>query len=149
LIGAGVLLAGIAVLVLAYGGLGRPAVPGYDLIGRFHRADGIGVGSDVRLGGVSVGKVIKQSLDDQFRAVITMRVAADLAVPEDTAALVQTDGLLGGKFIALQPGGDEANLKPGQELHYTQDSMQLEDLLEQIIAQGESRRAGEDKGAAK
>jgi phospholipid/cholesterol/gamma-HCH transport system substrate-binding protein len=126
-------------------------VGGYDLVGRFHKVDGIGIGSDVRMAGVSVGKVVAQSLDDQFRAVITMRVASNIEVPDDSAALIQTDGLLGGKFIALQPGGDEKNLTPGQELQYTQDSMQLEDLLDQIIAQGKSRRAAEDKprGAAK
>jgi phospholipid/cholesterol/gamma-HCH transport system substrate-binding protein len=145
LIGAGVLLVGVAVLVLAYGGAGRASVAGYDLIARFHRADGIAVGSDVRLSGVSVGKVVGERLDHQFRAVVAMRVAPDIEVPDDSAALVQTDGLLGAKFIALQPGGSETNLKPGQELHYTQDSMQLEDLLAQIIAQGKSRRAAEQK----
>lgn len=151
LIGAGVVLAGAVVLAVAYGGVGRASVPGYDLVAHFNRADGIGLGSDVRLSGVSVGKVVGQSLDDHFRAVITLRLAPDVPVPADSAALIQTDGLLGAKYIAIQPGADEANLKAGEELHYSQDSMNLQDLLELIIAQGKAKRvAGADKtgGAA-
>lgn len=148
LIGACVVAVGAAILALSYGGVGRSSVPGYDLQAQFNRADGIGKGSDVRMSGVSVGKVVSQSLDDHFRAVVTMRLAPDTPVPADSAALIQTDGLLGAKFIALQPGADEANLKPGERIRFTQDSMNLQDLLELIIAQAEAKRQGKPEGAA-
>lgn len=142
LIGACVVLVGALVLAFSYGSAGRASLPGYDLVVHFNKADGIGLGSDVRLAGVSVGKVVGQTLDDHFRAIITMRMVPNVPVPTDSAALIHTDGLLGAKFIALQPGADETNLKPGEELHYSQDSMNLQDLLELIIAQAEAKRSG-------
>ncbi|MDR3439740.1 MlaD family protein [Telmatospirillum sp.] len=149
LIGAGVMLAAALVLGLSYGTAGRASVPGYDLVANFNHADGIGLGSDVRLSGVSVGKVVGQSLDTRFRAVVTMRLAPEVPVPADSAALIQTDGLLGSKYIALQPGADETNLKPGETLQYVQDSMNLQELLELIVAQAQAKRSGEDsKGGA-
>lgn len=144
LIGAGVVLLLVLLLGLSYGGAGRASVPGYDLVASFNHADGITAGSDVRLSGVSVGKVVAEHLDDRYRAVITMRLAPGVPVPADSAALIQTDGLLGAKYIALQPGADETNLKPGEAMRYVQDSMNLQDLLELIVAQAKARRAGQD-----
>jgi phospholipid/cholesterol/gamma-HCH transport system substrate-binding protein len=113
---------------------------GYSLTARFGQADGITVGSAVRLSGVNVGKVVDESLDPQFRAVTTLRVAASLALPTDTAAVIQTDGLLGAKYIDLRPGAEEDTLKPGAEITYTQGSLVVEDLLEMIINQARAKR---------
>ncbi|MCR6632404.1 MAG: MlaD family protein [Magnetospirillum sp.] len=113
---------------------------GYLLSARFNRADGIGVGSDVRLSGVSVGKVVEQHLAPDFRAVVTLRVASNLMLSADTAAAIHTDGLLGAKFVELKPGGDDAVLKPGQEIAYTQDAMVLEELVDMIIQQAKAKR---------
>ena len=139
IIGAGVILVGAVLLAIAYGGAHRGSTAGYDLNAAFNKADGISPGSDVRLSGVSIGKVVGQSLDDRFRAVVTMRLPLTVELPEDSAALIETDGLLGAKYISLQPGADESNLKPGQAIRYTQDSMNVQDLLELIIAQGEAK----------
>lgn len=141
-IGAAVLAVAAVVLGLAYGGKVNQAAPGYDLKARFAKADGISIGSDVRLAGVTVGQVIGQQLDPRFRALLTLRVAPNLELPKDSAALIETDGLLGSKFIALQPGADEKNLKPNAEFQFTQSSMNLNDILELIISQAESKRGG-------
>ena len=146
LIGGVVLLAGAILLAGVYGMTGHRTVPGYDLSARFNKAEGIVLGSDVRLSGVSVGRVVGQKLDDRFHAVITMRVAPSVALPRDSAALIQTDGLLGGKYIALQPGADETALKSGEQLGYSQDSMDIQDLLALIIAEAKARRAEQKKG---
>ncbi|MBX9633878.1 MAG: outer membrane lipid asymmetry maintenance protein MlaD [Magnetospirillum sp.] len=113
---------------------------GYLLNARFKRADGIGIGSDVRLSGVSVGKVVEQHLDESFRAIATLRIASNVMLTTDTAAAIYTDGLLGAKYIELKPGGDEAVLKPGQEIPYTQDAMVLEELIDMIIQQAKVKR---------
>lgn len=141
-IGALVVLIGLAVLGIAYGtGRHRDKMDGYDLQVRFNKADGINVGSDLRLAGVSVGKVVAQGLDDHFRAVLTLRVQNGIAIPVDSSAVIQTDGLMGSKFIAVQPGGEDDLLKTGQMFQYSQDSVNVQDILEQIIAMGENRRA--------
>lgn len=113
---------------------------GYVLTARFSRADGIAIGSDVRLSGVSVGKVVGQSLAPDYRAILTVRIATNIKLTADTAAAIQTDGLLGAKYIELKPGGDDAVLKPGQEIAYTQDAMVLEDLVDMIIQQAKAKR---------
>lgn len=113
---------------------------GYLLHARFNRADGIGVGSDVRVSGISVGKVVEQHLAPDFRAVVTVRVTPDVLLTADTAAAIHTDGLLGAKYIELKPGGDDTMLKPGEDIFYTQDSMVLEDLMDMIIQQAKAKR---------
>ncbi len=84
--------------------------------------------------------MIDQHLDSRFRALLTLRVAPGIELPKDSAALIETDGLLGSKFIALQPGADDKNLKPNSEFQFTQSSMNLNDILELIISQAESKR---------
>lgn len=142
--GAIVVLVAVVLFGLVYakedGPKNKGAEAGYELVARFNRADGISIGSDVRLSGVSVGKVVEQHLAPDFRAVLTLHVAANVALSSDTAAAIHTDGLLGAKFIELKPGGDDVLLKPGQEIAYTQDSMVLEDLVEMIIQQGKAKR---------
>ena len=146
-IGAVVLAVGIAVMALAYSSNGQRTKSGYDLEAQFTKAEGISVGAAVRLAGVEVGQVVEQRLDPRFQAILTLRIDPAVKLPKDSAALIQTDGLLGAKFIALQPGSDDANLKPGDHFHFTQSSMNLTDILELIISQGKAARAG--KTAAK
>jgi phospholipid/cholesterol/gamma-HCH transport system substrate-binding protein len=146
LIGGLVLTALMAITALVYVDSARQkAKSGYPLIARFHKAEGVALGTDVQLAGVVIGKVVAQNLDDRFRAVLTLQVADEVALPADSNAAIQTDGLLGSKFITLQPGGDDKILKPGEEITYTQDSLAVSDLLDMIIAQAQSVHGGSDK----
>ena len=144
LVGAGVLLALIAGLVAVHINSSREKAEGYPLVARFDKAEGVALGTEVRLAGVTVGKVTDQKLDDNFRAVLTLRLADSVKLPADSNATVQTDSLLGAKFISLQPGGDDKTLQPGEEIAYTQGSLSLQDLLAMIISQGENAH-GEKK----
>ncbi len=145
-VGAIVVVAAVLLFAMVYGKAATSAEgAGYPLIARFGQADGITVGSAVRLSGVTVGKVVSESLDPQFRAVTTLRVAANLALPTDTAAVIQGDGLLGTKYVDLRPGAEDAVLKPGAEITYTQGSLVVEDLLEMIIDQARVKRGYVDR----
>lgn len=145
--GGAVVLVGAVLLMIAFavGGKSDDAGDGYVLKARFNRADGIGVGSTVRLSGTVVGRVAEQALDERYRAVLTLRLRKDIQLTGDTAAVIYTDGLLGAKFVELKPGGDEQMLKPGAEIQYTQDAVVLEDLLDMIIQQGRAKRGYLDK----
>ncbi len=147
IVGGLVVLVGVVLIALAYsvGGKGPAKSEGYTVQARFSKADGIGVGSPVRLSGVAVGRVIDLHLDASFRAVTTLQVANAVGLTADTAAAIQTDGLLGAKYIELKPGGDDQMLKPGEEIAYTQDSVVIEDLLRLIIDQGKAKRGYLDK----
>ena len=114
----------------------------FHITAEFGRADGISVGSPVRIAGLEIGKVARMSLDQRFRALITLEFPRDVALPDDSAASIQTDGLFGAKFIEVQPGGSEALLKSGGRISYAQDSVILEDLITTIVARAKASREG-------
>ena len=145
--GGTVVLVGVLLLMLAFavGGKSAESGDGYALQARFNRADGIAVGSAVRLSGAVIGRVVDQRLDERYRALLTLRVRKDIQLTSDTAAVIYTDGLLGAKFVELKPGGEEQMLKPGSEIQYTQDAVVIEDLLDMIIQQGRAKRGYLDK----
>ncbi len=145
--GGAVVVIGALLLTLAFaiGGKSTESAEGYTLSARFNRADGISIGSPVRLSGSLVGHVVGQRLDDRYRAVLTFLVRPDIQLSSDTAAVIYTDGLLGAKFVELKPGGDDTMMKPGQEIHYTQDTVVIEDLLDMIIQQAKAKRGYLDK----
>ncbi|WP_432448946.1 outer membrane lipid asymmetry maintenance protein MlaD [Aliiroseovarius marinus] len=101
----------------------------------FRTADGISIGTDVRLGGVKVGTVTEITLNPQtFRADADFTVLSDIALPDDTSVIVSSEGLLGGNFVELLPGGSPFNLEPGAEIEDTQGSVSLVQLLLKYVA---------------
>lgn len=142
ILGAVVLGVAALLLVLVYGHNVFPqqVKGGLAISAKFRHADGILVGSDVRLSGVVVGKVIATTLDNQFRAVTTLRLRPGLDIPVDTAAAIESDSLLGAKYIELKLGGDDEMMKQGGELSYTQDSLTFEKLMDMILSQARARR---------
>ena len=134
LTGAVVLLVAAGFLVYAVAHSGRTSVSGYTLTAKFDHIDGLTVGSDVRLAGVKVGGVESEQIDPQtFQAVVALSVRNDIRLPKDSAAIITSESLLGGKYLSLQPGGDEATLQPGQSITITQSSISLEELLGKFI----------------
>jgi phospholipid/cholesterol/gamma-HCH transport system substrate-binding protein len=136
LTGAIVLAVAAVFLVYAVTGSGRSLTggPGISLTARFDRIDGLAAGADVRIAGVKVGQVVAQRIDPEtFLAVLTLRVDAGLRLPADTSAEIQSEGLLGGKYVALVPGGAERILRDGEEITITQSAVSLESLLGRFI----------------
>lgn len=135
LVGAVVVLVAALFLVYAYsstavGGSGR----GYPLVARFPSASGLSVGTDVRISGIKVGSVTRQELDPQtFQAKVTFTVQDNVQLPVDTIAKIASEGILGGNYIDLAPGGEEETLKPGEEIEQTQGSVDLMGLIGRAI----------------
>jgi phospholipid/cholesterol/gamma-HCH transport system substrate-binding protein len=129
-----VLLVAAGFLGYAIASTGRSGGSGYPISARFSSIDGLGEGSDVRLAGVKVGSVAATSIDPKtYQAVVTMQVEPSVQLPKDTSAAVTSDGLLGGKYIALSPGGDDAMIPSGGAITVTQGSVSLEQLLGKFI----------------
>lgn len=106
----------------------------YPLTASFRSAEGISVGTDVRLAGVKVGAVTDLVLNPQtFRAEAKIAVARGVELPEDTAIIVASEGLLGGSFVELVPGGSPFNIEPGGEIEDTQSSVSLVQLLLKFV----------------
>ncbi len=106
----------------------------YTMTASFRSIEGVGVGTDVRLAGVKVGTVTALDLNPQtFRADAVFTIDEDLLLPEDTAILVSSEGLLGGSFLELLPGGSPFNLEPGTEIEDTQSSVSVVQLLLRFV----------------
>ncbi|MET0154501.1 MAG: outer membrane lipid asymmetry maintenance protein MlaD [Rickettsiales bacterium] len=103
---------------------------GYVVSADFGEIGSLASGADVRVGGVKIGTVAHVSLEPRtYRPKVDMRIHNDVALPDDTSAAIVSDGLLGGKYVALSPGASESMLKSGASLEFTQDAVSLEALI--------------------
>jgi phospholipid/cholesterol/gamma-HCH transport system substrate-binding protein len=106
----------------------------YAVTAHFDNIGGLKVRAPVKSAGVTVGRVIAISLDDQnYRALVTMELVDGLEFPDDTSAKILTAGLLGDQYVGLQPGGSEKSLKAGDEIRMTQSAVVLENLIGQVL----------------
>lgn len=126
--------AGFLVYASQFSDVGSATAGAYTMTASFRSIEGVGVGTDVRLAGVKVGTVTGLDLNPEtFRADATFTVQDDLALPEDTAVIVSSEGLLGGSFLELLPGGSPFNLEPGSEIEDTQSSVSVVQLLLRFV----------------
>ena len=112
----------------------------YEVNARFGRTDGLLVGDQVRMAGVNIGKVVNARLDDHFHAILTLDVKENVKIPDDSSASIVSSGLMGSKYIEIEPGGSEEYLQPGGSFFYTQDAMVLEELIDRIISIGKANK---------
>ena len=140
LTGAAVLAAAGGFLVYAaqFSELGGGGAGTYDLTANFRSVQGVTVGTDVRLGGVKVGTVTALDLNPEtFRAETTFAIDDEIMLPDDTAVIIAAEGLLGGTFVELLPGGSPFNIEPGGEIVDTQSSVSLVQLLLRFVTGSE------------
>src|SRR6266478_6991676 len=117
LIGAAVVAVAVLFLAFAYSSTGSGPVSGYQVTAKFNRADGVNVGSDVRLSGIKVGTVSKLALDPMtYNALVTISLDNSVQLPEDSSARITSEGLLGSNYLSIEPGGAPAKIKPGGEI---------------------------------
>ena len=112
----------------------------YPVQARFNRTDGLLVGDLVRLAGVNIGKVVDAKLDENFKAIMTLEIKDGILLPDDSSASIVSSGLMGAKYIEIEPGGSMDMIEPGGEFAYTQDAMVVEELLDRIVSIGKANR---------
>jgi phospholipid/cholesterol/gamma-HCH transport system substrate-binding protein len=133
-----VLLVAIVFLVFVFSSSGVRRVSGYEVVAEFDDATGVASGTDVRMSGVKVGTVLSQELDPQsYFAEVTMSISQDVLLPSDTSARIVPEGLLGGNYVSLTPGGADENIEPGGRITQTQGAVNLMDLLGRFIFSSE------------
>lgn len=111
----------------------------YILFAKFEQADGIAVGTPVRIGGVKIGVVVDETLDPKtYSAVVKFSINKKIQIPTDSTAKISSEGLIGGKYLAIVPGADDEMLANNQELKYTQSSINLETLIGKMVFSKES-----------
>jgi len=114
----------------------------YTLSASFRSADGIGTGTDVRMAGVKVGRVTSIALDPAtYRAATMFSVQEGIDVPDDSAVAISSEGLLGGNYVEILPGGSPFYYSPGDEIEFTQGSVSLVSLLMKFVTGSEEAPA--------
>ncbi|UWQ51192.1 outer membrane lipid asymmetry maintenance protein MlaD [Leisingera caerulea] len=133
-----VLAAAVAFAVYAgqAAGLSR-AGASYGLSASFRSLEGVSVGTDVRLAGVKIGTVTGVDLNPEtFRADTRFSVKEGIEIPDDSAVIISSEGLLGGNFVEIMPGGSPFAFEPGDEIEDTQGAVSLISLLVKFVAGG-------------
>ena len=112
----------------------------YPLNASFRSLEGVSVGTDVRLAGVKIGTVTSVELNPQtFRADTVVSVNKNIEIPDDSAILISSEGLLGGNFVEIMPGGSPFNLDQNAEITDTQGAVSLISLLLKFVSGGDSK----------
>jgi phospholipid/cholesterol/gamma-HCH transport system substrate-binding protein len=143
--GAVVLVVAGGFLYFAYSNSNVKHIDGYELSADFNNISGIAVGSDVRIGGVKIGVVEEVKLDPKsYQAQATLRVDESVKLPKDSSAAIQSTGLIGDKYIAIEPGGDEVALKNGDRIGLTQSSVSIEEMIGKFVFSGGGADSGGD-----
>ena len=106
----------------------------YTVDAKFRSAEGITVGTDVRLAGVKIGSVSNLSLDPQtFQAIAQLSIKPEYQMPDDSAAIISSEGLLGGSFVEILPGGSYELMEDGSEFSETQGAVSFISLLMKFV----------------
>ena len=145
--------AALGYLSIQLGGATYSGPGGLHLYANFDEVGGLAPRSPVVIGGVKVGQVkaIELSPNGDFRARVLIDVDKNLTLPDDTAASILTQGVLGSQYVGLEPGGSDTVLADGGEIAYTQSAIVIERLIGRVIqslgnSAGDDSNSGSDSG---
>lgn len=134
ILGAIVIVVAAAFLLVAFSTTDIKAVEGYTVSADFSQSNGLVIGGDVRISGVKVGTIRDIKLDPEtYLATVVMSISPKYELPDDTVAKIQSESLLGGNFLSLEPGGSPDMLGQDGKIVYTQASVSLEDMIGKLI----------------
>ncbi|HEX5207142.1 MAG TPA: outer membrane lipid asymmetry maintenance protein MlaD [Steroidobacteraceae bacterium] len=116
--------------------LGFGKIPGYAVTAEFDNIGDLKVGAPVRMAGVRIGDVTGIGFDNQsYRADVHLHIYPQFSqIPEDSYASIETEGLLGGQYVGISPGGLSTYLKNGSQILQTQSAIVLENLINKFFA---------------
>jgi phospholipid/cholesterol/gamma-HCH transport system substrate-binding protein len=121
-------LCALGYLSVSIGGLRVGPRDAYRVTARFSNVGDLKARAPVKIAGVTIGRVESIRLADYYGEV-ELSVGHKIQLPKDTIASIATSGLLGESYVALQPGGDEANLTDGGRITQTESAINISDLI--------------------
>ena len=103
-------------------------------IASFNDVSGISVGSDIKLAGVTIGKVLELKLDEiNYTAEIILGINKEIKIPNDSEVIITSEGLLGGNYVSISPGGSDIFLNANENFSFTQSSLSLNSLIQKFF----------------
>ena len=134
IVGTFVLGCAIYFFFLSFNKSGISASQTYQISAKFNNIDGVGPGSDVKISGVKVGTVVSEAIDPiTYQAILKFDINRDIKLSTDSSIKILSSGLLGGKYLAIEIGGEEEILKDGDKIQFTQSGVNFEELLGKFI----------------
>ena len=105
---------------------------GYTITADFPTVGGLKTGSTVEIAGVEIGRVDGITLSD-YQARVIMSIRTDVKLQEDSIASIKTRGLIGEKYIRINPGGSEKIIKPNGRITEVEPPVDIEELLSKYV----------------
>ncbi|MFL2812279.1 MAG: MlaD family protein [Paracoccaceae bacterium] len=103
-------------------------------VASFNDVSGISVGSDIKLAGVTVGKVLELKLDEMnYTAEMVLGIKRKIKIPNDSEIIITSEGLLGGNYVSISPGGSDIFLSENENFSFTQSSLSLNNLIQKFF----------------
>ena len=134
IVGAFVIIISVVFLFFGFSAMKIQNSDSYNVSDLFNRIDGIKIGSDIRMSGIKIGTVVSQELDNSsFEAKVLMSIDSKILIPDDSSAKITSDGLLGGNYISIEPGGSDIYLLNNEEIFFTQGSVDLIGLVGEAL----------------
>ncbi|MCC3860098.1 outer membrane lipid asymmetry maintenance protein MlaD [Pseudemcibacter aquimaris] len=139
MMGAAVLAITGGFLFFAFSNAGVGSVNGSTYYASFDKIDGLATGGEVKISGIKVGTIVGSHLDaDTYEAVVEMNIDSSIELPEDTFAKITSEGLLGGNYLVLDPGGSDIMLEDGDTIYETQGAVDLLGLINTFAGSGDN-----------
>ena len=132
----GIVVLAVAALFMmfAYSVSDLQVVKGYEIKARFLKVGGLNTGADVRINGVKVGTVLSQKISPQdYMVDVKMSISPEVALPKDSIISIAGDGLMGDKFVKIEPGKSSETITPGSVAENTKDAKSFVDMVGEII----------------
>ena len=134
IVGAFVIIISVVFLFFGFSTMKIQNSDSYNVSALFNRIDGIKIGSDIRMSGIKIGTVVSQELDNSsFEAKVLMSIDSKILIPDDSSAKITSDGLLGGNYISIEPGGSDIYLLNNEDIFFTQGSVDLIGLVGEAL----------------
>ena len=105
---------------------------GYQITADFPSVGGLKPGSTVEIAGVEIGRVESIFLAD-YQARIRMWIRSDVKLQEDSIASIKTKGLIGEKYVRINPGGSDRLIPPNGRIREVEAPVDFEELLSKYI----------------
>lgn len=117
----------------------------YRLYAVFDNIEGVNIGTKVKIGGIEIGEVEKLNIDTDYRVKLVLKIKKNMLLPVDSNIKIATSGLIGGKYLRVDVGGDEEYLQNNEYFEYTESTMDLEDMITRFMLNKVSKENDSNK----
>lgn len=105
----------------------------YKLYAKFENIEGVNIGTKVKIGGIEIGEVEKLNIDTDYKVSLILKIKKDMLLPIDSNIKISTSGIMGGKYLKVDVGGEEEFFKDGDYFEFTESTMDLEDMITRFM----------------